>query len=140
MPITWVKSAVIRNGRPTCHECNGKLLSTVTMVDSIGRPIKGLYIPSGTKAVVSWPKNMLDKLPEADQMYVYVDKITPINTTGYNDGNTFIEIDDVAASYDRSRLMKWLSGQYTEKGKDVPQQRPLKMGQTWKPGESSFKI
>jgi hypothetical protein len=83
---------------------------------------------------------MLDKLPESDQMYVYKDEIFPINATGYNDNETFIEIDDMASAYDRTGLMKWLSGQYAGKNKDVTSQRPLNMGQVHKPGELSFKI
>ena len=140
VPVKWVKSAVIKNGRPLCHQCESELLSQVTLVDDIGRPIKGEYVPVGTKAVISWPRNMIDRLPEAETMFIFKDGVRPIQTTGYNDKDVFIEIDEEAIEFDRTGLMRWLSGQNAEKRKDVPQRRPLNMGQVWKPGEASFKI
>jgi len=83
---------------------------------------------------------MIDRLPEAETMFIFKDGVRPIQTTGYNDKDVFIEIDEEAIEFDRTGLMRWLSGQNAEKRKDVPQRRPLNMGQVWKPGEASFKI
>ncbi|MDP1712597.1 MAG: hypothetical protein Q8K86_09080 [Candidatus Nanopelagicaceae bacterium] len=117
IPVIWMKSAVVLpDGEPFEHDEEASFLSPVEQIDSLGRPLKGLFIPKGTRAVVQWPKERIHTVLDAQHMFFHNQgQVSRMSARGAGSGINFVEIDEGATSLNREGLTTWLAAQYDSK-------------------------
>lgn len=115
VPIRWTRSAIVLpDGSPyACKKEDFQAFSEAEEIDTDGRTVRGRFVPKGTKAIVHWPQRELHKVPDSEEMFMFLDgKVQRVRARGLNERALFIEIDEDAAGMDRENLVHWLSSAY----------------------------